>query len=160
DGSRRNLARYREARNECAECHTTDERQRDRARGQARHVQLKRFLGLRRGICSIARAPGAPPWSHASPMDLMPRLPPVALRGPRPAPLMGAMGNVLGFFRDPVGVLLALKHNFGDVVPLADKNPAWVALFGGAHNARVLAAQSLFHNFADIPLKVPPGSAP
>jgi cytochrome P450 len=45
-------------------------------------------------------------------------------------------------------------------VPLADKNPAWVALFGGAHNARVLADQNLFYNFADIPLKVPPESAP
>jgi cytochrome P450 len=93
-------------------------------------------------------------------MDLMPRLSPVALRGPRAVPLLGPTGNVLGFFRDPIGTMLTLKREFGDVVPLADKNPAWVALFGAKDTQAVLQDQNLFHNFADIPIKVPPGSAP
>ena len=92
-------------------------------------------------------------------MELFPKLPPVALEGPRPVPIMGPFGNLMRFFGDPVGELFRLSAQYGDVVALVAKNPAWVCAMGSAYNRQVLADSATFPNFVQIPFRVPSGSA-
>ncbi|HVE85404.1 MAG TPA: cytochrome P450, partial [Myxococcales bacterium] len=93
--------------------------------------------------------------------ELIPKLPLIpALRGPRRMPVLGALGNLLRFFGDPVGMLLKLRRDYGPVAALTDRDPAWVALSGAEHVARVMADARQFHNFAELPLKAPRDSAP
>src|SRR4051812_43089520 len=92
--------------------------------------------------------------------DLMPRLPPVNLGGPKAPPLIGPMGNLLKFFRDPVGVMLGLQKTYGDVAALTGNDAAWIVAFGAAHNQQVLADSAQFTNFAEVPIKVAADSAP
>ena len=93
-------------------------------------------------------------------MELVPKLPPIPLAGPRPMPLLGARGNVLRFFADPVKVLLSLHRRYGNIAPFTDRDPAWIALFGPAYNEQILSDARRFHNFADLPFPLPPDSAP
>jgi cytochrome P450 len=93
-------------------------------------------------------------------MELLPKLPAVPLPGPRAVPLLGAHANVMRFFGDPVGVLLALHREYGELASLIAGNPAWVAAFGPRYNQQVLSDVRLFHNYSDIPQKVPEDSAP
>ncbi len=93
-------------------------------------------------------------------MELLPKLPAVPVPGPRAVPLLGAHANVMRFFADPVGVLLALHREYGELAALASGNPAWVAAFGAKYNQQILSDARLFHNLSDIPHKVPKDSAP
>ncbi|HLT34797.1 MAG TPA: cytochrome P450 [Enhygromyxa sp.] len=86
-------------------------------------------------------------------------LPRVALPGPPPLPLLGARGNLVRFLGDPVPTMLRLHERYGDVVPLTRDDPGWVLAFGPALNRQILSDTARFHNFADNPIRVPPGSA-
>lgn len=92
-------------------------------------------------------------------MSFYVELPPIALPGPRPLPLLGARGNLARFLGDPVPAMLQLRERYGDVVPLTRDDPGWVLAFGAAHNRQILSDTGRFHNFADNPIKTPPGSA-
>jgi cytochrome P450 len=92
-------------------------------------------------------------------MSFYVELPPVPLPGPRALPVLGARGNLVRFLGDPVTAMLRLNERYGEVVPLARDNPGWVLAFGPEHNRRVLSDPARFHNFADNPMKVPPGCA-
>lgn len=93
-------------------------------------------------------------------MKPLPKLPPTAIAGPRPLPLLGTTGSFLRFFGDPVGTLLDLHARFGLLATLADRDPAVICAFGEEHNRAVLTDPRLFHNLADSLFDVPPGSAP
>jgi cytochrome P450 len=88
------------------------------------------------------------------------KLPPIALRGPRPVPLLGPMGSLLRFFGDPVGQLLAIARDHGTLATLADRDPALICAFAPEHNRVILSDARRFTNEADIPVPVPPDSAP
>ncbi len=90
----------------------------------------------------------------------LPRLPPTSIRGPRPLPVLGSVGNLLRFFGDPVGTLRGLHARYGAVAALADRDAAMVCVFGAEHNRLVLSDANRFHNFADLLFPVPPDSAP
>lgn len=92
----------------------------------------------------------------------MPRftgLPPVDIRGPRPLPLVGAIPNILRFFGDPAGRMLALHREFGDVVAVSDRSPALVCAFGAERNREVLTQPEVFEHDDEVPVKAPKGSS-
>jgi cytochrome P450 len=88
------------------------------------------------------------------------KLPSIALRGPRPVPILGPMGSLLRFFADPVGQLLAIARDHGALATLSDRDPALVCAFGPEHNRVILSDPRRFTNDAEIPVPVPPDSAP
>ncbi|MCA9652146.1 MAG: cytochrome P450 [Myxococcales bacterium] len=90
----------------------------------------------------------------------LPKLPPTDIRGPKRAAVMGTLGNVLSFFREPIGTMLSLQQRFGNLVAIADRDPAMLVAFGGEHNRAVLSDTRLFHHWSEIPIPVPPDSAP
>jgi cytochrome P450 len=90
----------------------------------------------------------------------LPRLAPVAVRGPRALPFLGATDNLVRFFSDPVSTLLRIQEEFGSLATLADRDPAVICAFGEAYNRAVLSDQRLFHNMAEALFDVPEGSAP
>jgi cytochrome P450 len=69
-----------------------------------------------------------------------------ALRGPRPLPLLGARGNFLRFFSDPVGQSLRLHREYGEVCTLTQGELSVLCLFGPTYNQQVLSDRNLFHN--------------
>jgi cytochrome P450 len=91
--------------------------------------------------------------------DLL-KLPPIALRGPRALPFLGAAGNLIRFFGDPVGTLRHIHKNFGTLATLADRDPALLCAFGPTHNHQILSDSTLFHNFSELPVRAPKESAP
>jgi cytochrome P450 len=82
-----------------------------------------------------------------------------ALRGPRPVPLLGPNGNLVRFFRDPVGMLLNLHRSYGAFAALGDRDPSYVCMFDPAHYREVLSDPARFHNFADLPFPAPADSS-
>jgi len=79
-------------------------------------------------------------YTHPVPRDAR-RLP-----GPAPMPILGAWGNRVRFFADPVAGLLRLHEHHGRVAALTASDPSFVAVFGAEHNRRVLSDRDLFHN--------------
>src|SRR5262245_66307704 len=92
-------------------------------------------------------------------MITLPKLAPAPIRGPRAIPFLGATGSLIRFFAEPVGALLSLKREFGDIAALGDRDPALIAAFGAAHNRQILSDSSLFYNSAEAPFRLPKGSA-
>jgi cytochrome P450 len=88
------------------------------------------------------------------------KLPPVAVRGPRPVPILGSMGSLLRFFGDPVAHLLAILRDHGPLATLSDRDPALVCAFAPDHNRLVLSDARRFTNEAEVPVPVPADSAP
>lgn len=86
-------------------------------------------------------------------------LAPVEIRGPRPVPLLGARGNLVRFFADPAGRMLALRRDFGAIAAVADRDPALVLAFGAPLNHAVLTRPELFEHGSEVPVRAPPGSA-
>ncbi len=84
---------------------------------------------------------------------------PVAIRGPRPVPLLGPFGNLLRFFGDPVRAMLSLHRAYGEIAALADNNPGMVLAFGPELNRAVLTNPRVFEHSSEIPVQAPPGSA-
>jgi len=59
-------------------------------------------------------SPSAPSSPAGGAVHVNPRIP-----GPKPMPILGAIGNVARYFRDPIGTMLELRRRFGDVACLA-----------------------------------------
>jgi cytochrome P450 len=85
-------------------------------------------------------------------------LPSTPLPGPRRTPLLGARGNLVRFFQDPVRGLLRLYREFGSVAALTRDDPSLVFVFDAELNRKVLSAPDAFHNFVEYPFPIPPGS--
>jgi cytochrome P450 len=66
--------------------------------------------------------------------------------GPRPTPVLGAAGNMISFFADPLRSLERLHREYGDIASLALGTNAMVFVFTPEHNERVLADTDLFWN--------------
>lgn len=81
----------------------------------------------------------------------------VAIRGPKPFPLIGTLARLYNLLDDPVEVALNLR-NQGDVVALMDHNPAVVFVFGAERNREILSQSAMFQHDEDL-IKAPPGSA-
>jgi cytochrome P450 len=86
-------------------------------------------------------------------------LPPIALRGPKPPPLLGPLGAALRFFADPVKGMLALHREYGDLAAVADNNAAIVCAFGAEHNRAVISQPAVFEHLSEVPIPVRPGTA-
>lgn len=86
----------------------------------------------------------------------------VGVRGPRRMPLVGWRGNLMRFFGDPFGGLVALSRwgeAAGDrLVAIADRHPAFVCGFGPEINRRLLTDRATLAPFI-TPLRAAPGSA-
>jgi cytochrome P450 len=78
-----------------------------------------------------------------------------AFRGPRALPLLGAKGNLLRFFSDPIGQSLRLHRDYGEVCTLTDGDLSMLCLFGPTYNQQVLSDRNLFHNNAESFFPVP-----
>lgn len=83
--------------------------------------------------------------------------PSVDIRGPR-APL-GPLPNVLSFVRDPIAKLPKLAREYGNIVALADRNPAMVLALGAELNREVLTNTEVFLHSSELPFPAPEGSA-
>ncbi len=81
----------------------------------------------------------------------------VTIRGPKPAPLIGAMASFFKLLDDPVGLLMNLRSR-GDVVALVDQNPAVVFVFGAERNREILTQPAAFMHDEHL-FQAPPGSA-
>ncbi len=92
-------------------------------------------------------------------MISFPKLPRVAIRGPRRVPLLGPVGSLLRFFGDPVGTLLKLKRDYGELVALADGDASMICALNSDFNRQILSDHRLFFNFAGSPLPVPKDSS-
>lgn len=66
------------------------------------------------------------------------------LRGPTAWPGIGFPLALFGFLDDPVGRVLALQRRGRDVVPLVDRNPAIVCVFGHERAREVLSEPARF----------------
>ncbi|MFT3768796.1 MAG: cytochrome P450 [Minicystis sp.] len=86
-------------------------------------------------------------------------LPPIAIRGPKPPPLIGPLGRLLHFFADPVARMIALHREYGDVAAVADGNAALVCAFGAEHNHTVITQPAAFEHLSEVPIPVRPGTA-
>lgn len=80
------------------------------------------------------------------------------LRGPAVLPGVGFPLALFGFLDDPVGRVLALQRRGGDVVPLVDRNPAIVCVFGHERVREVLSDPARFRHDEHL-FDGPPGSA-
>src|SRR5215216_6734218 len=83
-----------------------------------------------------------------------PRLP-----GPPPMPVLGARGNLMRFFREPIAYLEALHRAYGRVAGLADNYASTVFAFGPEYNRQILTDQHLFHNPSALLFPTPEDSA-
>ncbi len=79
--------------------------------------------------------------------------------GPRTIPFAGPFFNLMRFFDDPVGRVMALSRKYGDIAALSAGDPAVVCAFGAERNREVIGNASVFQHNSDLPLKAPPGSA-
>jgi cytochrome P450 len=83
---------------------------------------------------------------------------PVPIRGPRKLPLIGAPASIFRFLGDPIGTMLALNREFGDIAAVVDQSPAIVCVFGAERNREVLSNGAVFRNDEDF-LRAPKGSS-
>jgi cytochrome P450 len=86
-------------------------------------------------------------------------LPPVPIRGPAAPLLLGPLGGVLRFFADPVGRMLALRRDHGDLAAVSDGSAALVCAFGAEHNRTVITRPALFQHLSEVPIRVKPGTS-
>src|SRR4051812_21069755 len=92
---------------------------------------------------------------------MLPRidLPPIPVRGPKAPPLLGPAAGLLRFFTDPVGRMLAMHRDFGDIAAVVDGNAALVCAFGAEHNRAIISQPALFEHLSEVPVPIPPGTA-
>ncbi len=88
---------------------------------------------------------------------------PVDVPGPDVAPIIGATGQMLAFFGDPVGRMLDLHARHGrerdGIVGLARDHPGMVCAFGARWNQHVVTHPEIFAHASEVPVRAPPGSA-
>ncbi len=83
----------------------------------------------------------------------------VPLRGPRALPFVGVQLNAVRLVADPIGRMLALQREFGDLAAIADGSPALVCAFGARYNHDVLSNTAVFDNDDELLFDTPEGSA-
>lgn len=91
----------------------------------------------------------------------MPRLTglaPVSVRGPRALPFIGVQANALRLLADPIGRMIALHRDYGDIAAIADGSPVLVCAFGADRNREVLANPAVFEHDDGVFFKTRPGS--
>jgi len=81
------------------------------------------------------------------------------LPGLRPIPWLGSALALPRLFRDPVRLLPRLYREHGALVAIERGDPPLVCAFGPAFNQLLLPRSRDFEHYADVPLRVPPGSA-
>lgn len=81
----------------------------------------------------------------------------VAIRGPKPAPVIGTMASLYRLLDDPVGVVMGLRGQ-GEVVALIDQSPAVICVFGAERNREILTQPATFLHDETM-LQGTPGSA-
>lgn len=81
--------------------------------------------------------------------------PKAGIPGPRAIPLLGWRANMLKLFRDPFSYLSFLHETYGDLVALAEGDPAYVCAFGPELNFQVLSQPDLFEVSAGPFQKLP-----
>ncbi|MFO0756084.1 MAG: cytochrome P450 [Byssovorax sp.] len=86
-------------------------------------------------------------------------LPPIPVRGPKAPPLLGPLAGVLRFFADPVGRMLAMHREHGDLAAVVDRNAALVCAFGVEHNRAVISQTAVFEHLSEVPIPIKPGTA-
>src|SRR3954471_8828566 len=86
-------------------------------------------------------------------------LPSVPLRGPAAPPLLGPMGGLLRFFGNPVTQMLRLHREYGDLVPVVDRNPAMVCAFGAELTRAVITQPALFEHLSEVPIPIRKGTS-
>src|SRR5690349_21937042 len=74
--------------------------------------------------------------------------------GPSAVPLLGGWANMLRLFRDPCTYSRWLHDTYGDVVAMAQGNPAYVFAFGPALNFHLLSQPTLFESGKGTLLKM------
>ena len=71
----------------------------------------------------------------------------VEVPGPAPVPLIGSKGNLISFMRDPIGYMLILKKNYGEMASLVRNVPGgMVFAFGPKYNQQILNDAETFLN--------------
>jgi cytochrome P450 len=83
----------------------------------------------------------------------------VPIPGPRPIPVVGRAANLLRFLGDPVGRMLALQRDHGDIAAVNGEDPALVCAFGAENTRAVLSDPATFRHDTGFPFRAPPGSA-
>jgi len=78
--------------------------------------------------------------------------------GLRPLPLLGDRVALARLFRDPMRVLMGLHRKHGRIAALAH-DPPLVCAFGPELNQQILPHAREHEHFAEVPLRIPPGSA-
>src|SRR5262245_30374429 len=78
--------------------------------------------------------------------------------GPRPTRLLGRRGNIAQFYRDPVGFMIRLYREFGEIAAYVHGNNNFVFFFGPAYNHQILTDPDLFYSSV-VGIPFPPGSA-
>lgn len=81
--------------------------------------------------------------------------------GPAAMPILGASGNLLRFFANPIPHLQRIERDYGSLATLARGHNRYIIAFGEAHNRLILGNPALFHNLdsTTMPVRIPPGSA-
>lgn len=86
-------------------------------------------------------------------------MPSTKIPGPRGIPLLGKLGSTIRFFGDPLKTLRELHRTYGKVATVSRGTADIVCLFGADLNRAVLSDPNRFQNAADLPIRVPRGSA-
>lgn len=84
---------------------------------------------------------------------------PSTIPGPPGLPLLGPMGSLLRFFRDPIRCMRALQGEHGALAAVSRGDPSLICAFGPELNQTVLSNQDVFENAADLPVRTPAGSS-
>lgn len=73
--------------------------------------------------------------------------PSIEIPGPKAVPIIGSKGNLISFMRDPIGYMMILNKNYGDLVSLVRGVPnGMVFAFGPKHNQQILSESDTFLN--------------
>ncbi len=83
---------------------------------------------------------------------------PVSIRGPAALPFIGVQANAVRLVADPIGRIMALQRQFGNLVAVADRSPALVLAVGPQYNHEVLSNTAAFDSDTGAYFKCPPGS--
>jgi cytochrome P450 len=81
------------------------------------------------------------------------------LPGPPAMPVLGARGNLMRFFREPIAYMERLYRTYGKVVGLARDYDRTVFAFGPEYNRQILTNQDLFHNPSALLFPTPEDSS-
>ncbi|HVZ34686.1 MAG TPA: cytochrome P450 [Polyangiaceae bacterium] len=76
------------------------------------------------------------------------------MRGPSSSRFGGWRRNLLEFFLDPIGVMTALRGDYGTIVPLTENCSRWLFAFGAENNRKILTNAQLFRTDT-LPVAVP-----